>query len=124
MLTLLAIGIGGFVGSITRYGAARGVFAVAGGTFPLGTLAVNVCGSFLLGLILTASEIRPLDPNVRAGLAVGFCGGFTTMSTFSFETLALIERGSLPLALANVLTTVVLCQLSVWLGVAAARIWD
>ncbi len=118
---LLAIGFGGFVGALARYGGVRLVHAWSGDGFPYGTLVVNVLGSFLLGLILSFAASRPFDPDLRAALAVGFCGSFTTMSSFSFETFALLERGAFVLAAFNVAGTFAICMLSVWLGVAVAR---
>ena len=121
MQHLLAIGIGGFVGALSRYGGVRLVHSWTGDAFPYGTFVVNVVGSFLLGWILVVAADRPIDPDLRAALAVGFCGSFTTMSSFSYETVALIERGAIILAMINVLATVAICVGSVWLGMAAAR---
>jgi len=118
---LLAIGFGGFVGALARYGGVKWVHGLTGDAFPYGTLIVNAVGSFFLGLILTVAVTRPIDPDLRAGLAVGLCGGFTTMSSFSFETLMLLQKGAVGLAALNALGTFGLCLLSVWLGVVVAR---
>ncbi len=95
----------------------------SGSELPFGTLAVNVLGSFVLGLVLTLSIERGLlNPDVRLTLAVGLCGGFTTMSTFSFETYALLQRGLLAAAAWNVATTLLFCIGAVWVGVVTARV--
>lgn len=90
--------------------------------FPVGTLAVNVLGAFLVGLVLRFSLASPdVSPEVRTFLTIGVCGGFTTFSTFSWETLALLEEGAWGRAGANVLLSVILCLLAVGLGSAAGR---
>jgi CrcB protein len=118
---LFAIGLGGFAGALARYGGVRLVHAWTGDAFPFGTLLVNVLGSFLLGWILATDSLRPMDPDLRAALAVGFCGSFTTMSSFSFETLALLEKGAFGLAAVNAVGSLAICLLSVWMGVVVAR---
>jgi CrcB protein len=117
------VALGGLVGSVARYWLAGLVQRLAGSHVPLGTLAVNVLGSFLLGLVMMLSlERGVLGPSTRLFLAVGVCGGFTTMSTFSFETMALLRDGEGALALGNVLVTVLACGVAVWLGQVAARV--
>src|SRR6185369_328506 len=82
----LLVSLGGLVGSVARYWLSGFVQQVSGGEFPLGTLAVNVLGSFVLGLVMALSlERGVVSPNARILLSVGLCGGFTTMSTFSYE---------------------------------------
>jgi len=123
MSRALLVGLGGFVGSIARYWLAGIVQGLTGPTFPFGTLAVNVLGSFLLGLVLFLSLDRNLiGPDLRLLIAVGICGGFTTMSTFSYETVELMRDGELLASLWNVTGTVVACCAAVWLGAAAARL--
>jgi CrcB protein len=117
------VALGGLVGSVARYWLAGLVQRLAGSHVPLGTLAVNELGSFLLGLVMMLSlERGVLGPSTRLFLAVGVCGGFTTMSTFSFETMALLRDGEGALALGNVLVTVLACGVAVWLGQVAARV--
>ena len=122
MSSLIAIAAGGAAGALLRYWAANGVYALLGRGFPYGTLLVNVLGSFLMGL-LTVLFIERLSvgPTWRAALLVGALGAFTTFSTFSIETLALIEQGAALRALLNVLLSVGLCLLCVWLGVLLGR---
>ena len=97
-------------------------YSLGGRALPWGLLAVNVLGSFLLGLLLDLNLRSTLfTPDVRVGLTVGFMGGFTTFSTFSFETLRLIEEGSWWQAGSNVLLNVVVCIFFAALGVAVAR---
>jgi CrcB protein len=119
----LLIGMGGFVGSVARYWIGGWVQSLSPAEFPFGTLAVNVSGSFLLGVILTlAFERGVVHPDVRLMLAVGFCGGYTTMSSFSYETFALLQRGLIVPALWNVGFTLLLCMAAVWMGAVAARV--
>jgi CrcB protein len=119
----LLVGLGGFVGSVGRYWVAGQVQSWASSDVPLGTLAVNAAGSLLLGFVLTLSVDRGLlGPELRLLLAVGVCGGFTTMSTFSFETLALFQQGSFVLAAWNAAGTLLVCLAAVWLGATAGRL--
>jgi fluoride exporter len=120
----LLVAVGGLVGSVARYWLAGWVQNLNGSEFPFGTLAVNVLGSFVLGLVMTlALERGLLSADVRILLGTGFCGGFTTMSTFSYETLALVQYGSPSDALANLALTVIACLSAVWLGGLAGRLF-
>jgi CrcB protein len=122
MWRAVLVGVGGSVGSIARYWIAGFVQNIADSDFPAGTLAVNVVGSLLLGLIVSASLDRGLiGPETRLLLTVGFCGGFTTMSTFSYESVALLEQGAVGLALWNVILNLFVCLGAVWAGLAVAR---
>jgi fluoride exporter len=95
---------------------------LAGGTFPTGTLLINVTGSFLLGLILRYGvETTTLTPEVRAFLTVGFCGGYTTFSTFSYETVALAEDGEWTRAALYVALSVGLSLVATFVGFVVAR---
>lgn len=119
----LLVALGGLIGSLGRYWLAGFVQNASQSSFPLGTLSVNVLGSFVVGLVMALSLDRGMVPaNARLFLATGFCGGFTTMSTFSYETLALIRDGETILALGNVAVTLAVCLLAVALGQAAARV--
>ncbi len=116
------IAVGSAVGGVGRYllgGLVQRSFA---GTFPVGTLFVNLTGSFLLGLILRYAVDTPtVTPEVRALLTVGLCGGYTTFSTFSYESLALLEDGDWGRAGAYIVLSLGLSLLATFLGVAAAR---
>lgn len=118
----LLVGAGGLIGSIARYWLAGRVQSLAE-SFPAGTLAVNVTGSFILGVVVALSLERGIvGPDLRLFLAVGFCGGFTTMSTFSYETLALLQQGLVGPALGNAAGTVVVCIGAVWVGLLIGRL--
>jgi fluoride exporter len=90
---LAYIALGGLLGTLARYGL-QGWIQPKGGGFPLGTLAINLLGSFAIGLILRfATGSTVVSPELRGGLTIGFCGAFTTMSTFAYETTALLSDG-------------------------------
>jgi CrcB protein len=120
----LLIGLGGFFGAILRY-LISGWIQNGAATFPLGTLGVNFIGSFFLGLVMYLSEYRGLfNEETRVFLAIGLLGGFTTMSTFSYETFRLLELNETLLFGANILGTVFLTILAVYLGkILAVSIW-
>ncbi|MBE0501670.1 MAG: fluoride efflux transporter CrcB [Desulfuromonadales bacterium] len=121
-MQILYIGLFGALGSISRYLVSGWVYTLAGRGLPYGTLAVNVIGSFLLGLLIeTGLRSTLFSPELRIGLAVGFMGGFTTFSTFSLETIRLFEEGSYWQAGSNVLLNVVVCLLFAALGIFLAR---
>ena len=116
--TVLLVGSGGFIGSILRYGVSGLAQRLdpAGG-LPIGTLAVNAIGCFLIGLVAGLADSRGLfGPEMRLFFFIGVLGGFTTFSTFGFETFALLRAGETIRASANVVGSVVLCLFAVWLG--------
>lgn len=122
MTTILAIAVFGAIGCVARYLLAGGVYALAGRAFPWGTLAVNVMGSFLIGLIMEAAlRTTVMSQELRLGLTIGFLGGFTTFSTFSYETFKLLDDGEFFSASLNVLASVALCLVGTWAGIVAAR---
>jgi CrcB protein len=122
MLNILNIALGGAIGAVMRYLVSTGVYSLLGKGFPYGTLAVNVLGSFLMGfLFVYLMERSSLGPEWRALILIGFLGAFTTFSTFSIETLNLIENGAMVRAMANVLVSVITCILATWLGVILGR---
>jgi fluoride exporter len=96
---------------------------VAGAGFPYGTLGVNLLGSFLLSLVMQVALSTGLSPSVRLFVATGLVGGFTTYSTFNYETLQSLEEGAWALGLLNLGTTVLGCLLAGLLGVALGRMW-
>ncbi len=119
---LLAIALGGAFGAVSRFLVSTGVYRLAGRDFPYGTLAVNVLGSLLMGfLYILLIERANMNAEWRAVLLVGFLGAFTTFSTFSIETLNLLEAGEPLRALTNILVSVIFCLLAAWLGVLVGR---
>ncbi len=118
MEKLILIGFGGFIGSVMRYLVSGYVQTISrSSTFPYGTLAVNVIGSFIIGFLFYFIEIRSsLNPQMRALLLFGFLGAFTTFSTFSLETYNLLRSGELMPALVNVSANCVLGVMAVWAG--------
>jgi CrcB protein len=118
----LLVMVGGGAGAVARYVAASAIMTRAGGRFPLGTLIVNVTGCFLIGLLMTLlTERYNLDPNWRLLLVVGFLGGYTTFSSFEWETLTAVRDGAVWIGALNVGLSVVLGYLAVWLGATLAR---
>jgi CrcB protein len=116
------IAVGSAIGGVSRYLVGGLSQRLAGGTFPAGTLLINVTGSFLLGFILRYGvETTTLTPEVRAFLTVGFCGGYTTFSTFSYETVALAEDGEWTRAALYVALSVGLSLVATFVGFVAAR---
>jgi fluoride exporter len=114
----------GALGCVSRYWLSSWTNLLTGKGFPFGTLLVNVVGSFLLGLLLEGSlRNSHLSIELRMGIAVGLLGGFTTFSTFSYETLRLVEQGSLWQASLNIGLNVSICIVFVALGIYLARQW-
>ena len=120
---LLAVAAGGAAGAVMRWLMASGIQRVAGGAFPWGTFAVNALGSFLLGfLFVWLIERSTASDLVRLALTVGFLGAFTTFSTYSLESVRLLQEGAFSLAFGNVAGQVVVCLFLTWLGVQLARL--
>lgn len=123
MVTYLWIAIGGALGSVARYGCSSLAARWIGETFPWGTLIVNVAGSFVIGFfaILTGPDGRVIvAPDARQFVMVGICGGYTTFSSFSLQTLNLLRDGDMVGAGTNVAASVAACMAAVWLGAALA----
>ena len=119
MWNALWIFVGGGLGSLARWGLSGWIANAFGGTFPWGTLIVNVSGSLAIGLFatLTGPEGRWLAPaSFRQFFMLGVCGGYTTFSSFSLQTLNLVEEGEWFRAGANTVLSLVLCLVAVWLG--------
>jgi fluoride exporter len=121
MLDLLLVTLGGALGSLARYGVGLGVAQLFGSTFPLGTVLINISGSFVLGVLVSLSGSMAISSGTRLFLATGFCGAYTTFSTFSVETLNLMEKGSYGLALVYLLGNLVGGVLAAWAGFVLAR---
>jgi CrcB protein len=122
--TYLWIALGGALGSVARYGGSSLVAGLFGQTFPFGTLVVNITGSFVIGLFatLTGPDGRMMvSGDFRQFVAIGLCGGYTTFSSFSYQTLTLAQDGQYLRAGLNVIASVALCLVAVWLGFVAAQ---
>lgn len=117
-MTWLGVALGGAAGSVLRYAVGLALLRPSS-AFPLGTLTVNVLGSFLIGLFVRALNTPSIDPLWRLALTVGFCGGFTTFSTFSAEVLTMAQEGRLVRAAAYVTGSVLLGVLATLAGLAA-----
>jgi len=119
---VLTIAAGGAVGAVMRYWVSTGVYLLLGRGFPYGTLVVNVLGSMAMGfLYILFLERMSVAPEWRAALLVGFLGAFTTFSTFSIETLNLIEQADYMKAGLNMLVSVLACLLACWAGLIVGR---
>jgi CrcB protein len=119
---LVLIGLGGFAGAITRYLVDGWVVRATAGSFPWGTLVVNVSGSFLLGLLAAMTIDRATLPaEIRGPVLIGFIGAYTTFSTYMLESWRLVEVGAWPSAVANIVGSVVLGLVAVFAGLALGR---
>jgi fluoride exporter len=118
----LLIAVGGAAGSVLRYLIGGAMQRTSASGFPVGTMFVNISGCFLIGVLLRQFLNMQVSPELRAFLIVGFCGGFTTFSTFSAETLGLIEGGEYGRATGYVILSVVLCLAATFAGMAAMRL--
>ena len=122
MRQILAIAVGGAVGALARHGVSVAVAAAFGGRFPFGTLAANVVGSFAMGGLFTFfSERAHVAPELRLLLMTGLLGAFTTFSTFSVETMVLLQAGRWLAGAANVALSVALCLAAAWAGALLVR---
>jgi CrcB protein len=115
----LMVLVGGGVGALARYVLGAEIAARVGGRFPLGTLVINVTGSFLIGLLMTlfTERLQP-HPNWRLLLVVGVLGGYTTFSTFEYETFRAVQEGGKWIGMLNVVGSVVMGYIAVWIGAA------
>ena len=119
MHALILVFIGGGIGSAARYAVTTMVKNLIATSFPFGTLAVNIVGSFLMGIIITiiTGKFNYDSENARLLLTVGFLGGFTTFSSFSIETLTLIENRELFFAISNVAANIIFGLIAAWFGI-------
>jgi CrcB protein len=119
---LAYIALGGFLGTVARYALQGWVQARAATTFPLGTLAINLLGSLVLGFVLRyATGSTVISPEMRGALTIGFCGAFTTMSTFSYETMTLLRDSQYWYAGLYMGGTILGCLAAVIAGTALAN---
>lgn len=123
MLKIVVVAVGGGCGAVARYLVSLWAAERFGAAFPYGTLIANVVGCFIIGVFMTlATERLIVSPYWRLLVTVGFLGGLTTFSSFSYETFKLLEDAQLDLALYNVLLNVCVSFLATWLGMGAARL--
>lgn len=120
-MTLLWIALGGALGSVLRYALGGAVQKFSARGFPIGTLAVNVIGCLIIGILIHKLTNDQTHPATRAFMVVGFCGGFTTFSAFSAETIGLMLGGEMGRATIYVLLSVSLCLAATWVGMNAGR---
>ena len=124
MQTTIFIALAGLVGTLLRYWLAGLVSRQIGETFPWGTMAVNLIGCLGAGALLFLTEERfVLSPAVRTVIMIGLLGGFTTFSSYSLQTFALLREGAIGLAMLNMITSNILGLLMVWLGYVVGRIF-
>jgi len=117
------VSVGAILGANARYILSRFAAKMLGPVFPYGTLFINITGSLIVGFFMVwASERVLLDPRWRLLVVIGFCGAFTTFSSYAFETMAYLEQGQWALVLANIFANNVLCLLGALAGMALARI--
>jgi CrcB protein len=119
LIAALVVAVGGAIGTLGRYAVSGAIARAFGETFPWGTLIVNVTGSFLIGLVAvtTGPDGRMLWPSMlRQHVMIGIFGGYTTFSSFSLQTLALVREGEWMSASLNVVGSVALCLIGCWLG--------
>ena len=122
MIGVVAIVIGGALGSLCRYFMSMNIYLLLGKSFPYGTLAVNILGSIIMGSVyILVMEKITISEELRAGITVGFLGAFTTFSAFSIETMNLIESGEITKAGLNIILSVILCIVGCWLGMSITR---
>jgi CrcB protein len=118
----LAVGLGGFLGALARYGLSGLVHRCLNWSFPTGTLLANTVGCLLMGVLMSLLEERQcLGSGARVFLMIGLLGSFTTFSTFGYETLAMLRAGDFPPALWNVVANVFLGLFAVWVGWTGVR---
>ncbi len=123
MIETLVIFLGGGIGSVSRYWLALGIYRFMGTKFPYGTMVVNVLGCFLIGLWMTIFGNRfMVNPNLRLFLIIGILGGFTTFSSFSYETISLFQEGSYFSGTANIVYSVLNCLGATWVGYTIGKL--
>ena len=123
LIKYLMVGIGGFLGSVLRFWLGSFIGGRFGARFPYGTFVINITGSFLIGMVVTVLAAKAhWSPNWRYLIPIGFIGGYTTFSTFEFETFRLFQDGQPLTAILNVTLSVIVGFVGVWAGVVAGRV--
>jgi len=123
MINYLYVSVGAALGGALRYWVSEVAYKFLSDSFPYGTLAVNVIGSFILGLIMFYFNQRELlGPHLRIFLAIGFCGGFTTFSTFSLETINMFRDSQYWIGFLNIALNIVLCFLGIYLAYLISKL--
>lgn len=122
MVNNALIFIGAGLGGVLRYWIANGVYSLLGRQFPYGTLIVNVSGCFLMGMLFVLLErFGNVGSQLRALLLIGLLGGYTTFSSFSIETINLLENGNWLSGLINIGLSIIMCIVATWVGVVGGR---
>ncbi len=115
MNTLIAIFIGGGLGSVARYGVSKATLTYFKGEFPLGTLLANLIScAILAAAVFYFAKENNYSESLKALIIIGFCGGFSTFSTFSFETLLLMKEGHMLIAILNIAISIIACVALIW----------
>ena len=123
MYNLFVIGLGGFFGAVLRYSVSGWIYKWFGSEFPYGTLVVNVAGSFILGFFLTLVTTKIILPyEFKNFVAIGILGAFTTFSTFSYETVMLMQNNLVWATILNIVLNVLLAIIALWIGIITARL--
>jgi CrcB protein len=117
---IIAVGMGGFIGAISRFSLSSGIQRIMGTSFPYGTLSVNVIGSFLIGFLVLYFE-QTLSPSQKLFVVTGLLGALTTFSTFSLETVQLLQQNLYIKALSNISLNILLCIFATVLGMMLFR---
>lgn len=123
MKSILLIALAGGVGSLARYGVSNFVQKLAGKSFPLGTLTVNLLGCFLFGLVVALAEVKRIPPEAKLVLLAGFMGAFTTFSTFGFESMELLDNQQWLKAGVNIAAQVLLGVACVFAGMRLGKMF-
>ncbi len=124
MINLSLVFVGGGIGAVARYWMQGIMYRFMSGVLPYGTIAVNVLGCFMIGLLMTGMEERfMVNPSLRIFITIGILGGFTTFSSFSFETIALFQDGEIFFGMLNVLASVVICLSATYVGVFIGKLF-
>jgi len=123
-MTYLAVACGGAIGAMSRYWVYNAFLKASESKFPWATLTVNIVGSFLIGVaFILITERSEVGSEMRGLVTVGFLGAFTTFSTFSMDTIGLLEQGQIASAVSYVLSSVLVCIIAAWLGLMFSRVF-